>query len=104
MFYVCHAVLSVNSSLVVTCWERDNLLALLNVMFSYVFVTFPCGVLGHVWVWILSIPDIFLLPFTTRYADFHMISMLYSTFTTFNYLFELFTKIVFSKSSFIFIN
>ena len=29
MFRVCHAVLSVNCSLVVTCWERANHLALL---------------------------------------------------------------------------
>ena len=33
-------------SLVVTCWERANLLALLCVIFTCVFVTFPCGVLG----------------------------------------------------------
>ena len=46
IFRICHAVLSVNWSLVVTCWERANLLATLYVMFSCVFVTFPCGVLG----------------------------------------------------------
>ena len=40
--------LSVHCSLVVTCWERASLLALLNNMFSCVFVTFPCGVLGRV--------------------------------------------------------
>ena len=50
-FYVCvcHAFLPVHSSLVVTCWERANLLALLFAMFSCVFsLTFPCGVLGQV--------------------------------------------------------
>ena len=36
MFSVCHAVLSVHCSLVVTYWERANLLALLYVMFSFV--------------------------------------------------------------------
>ena len=46
VFRVCHAVLSVHCSLVVTCLERAGLLALLYVMFSYVFVTFPSGILG----------------------------------------------------------
>ena len=36
VFHVCHAVLSVPCSLVITCWERADLLALLCVMFSYV--------------------------------------------------------------------
>ena len=48
MFRVCHAVLSVHCSIVVTCWERAGLLALLCVMFSCVSVTFPCGVTGVV--------------------------------------------------------
>ena len=43
-------LLSVHRSLIVTCWERANLLALLYVIFSSVFVTFPCGVLGRVYV------------------------------------------------------
>ena len=57
MCRVCHSFLSVSCSLVVTCLER----ALLYVMFSLVFFTFPCGVLGQVWYLIVSIPDIFLL-------------------------------------------
>ena len=48
MFRVCHAFLSVHCSLVVTCKEGGNLLALLCVMFCCVFVTFPCGVMGEV--------------------------------------------------------
>ena len=32
----CHTVLSVHPSLVVTCWERTDLLTLLYVMFSCV--------------------------------------------------------------------
>ena len=28
------------------------------VMFNYVFVTFPCGILGQVWYLIVSIPDL----------------------------------------------
>ena len=63
LFHVCNAVLFVHCSLVVTCWERADLLALLCVMFSCVFVTFPYGVLGQVWYLIVSIPDICLLPF-----------------------------------------
>ena len=61
MFRVCHAFLSVHCSLVVTCWERANLLALLCVLFYCVFVTFPCGVLGQVGYLIVSISD-FLPP------------------------------------------
>ena len=29
------------------------------VMFNCVFVTFPCGILGQVWYFIVSIPDLF---------------------------------------------
>ena len=63
MFHVCHAFLSVHCSLVVTCWERADLLALLYVMFCFVFVTFPCGILGKVWYLIVSIPDLCLLTY-----------------------------------------
>ena len=47
----------------VTYWERANLLALLCAIFSCVFVTIPCGVLGQVWYLIVSIPDLCLLPY-----------------------------------------
>ena len=59
--------MSISCSLVVTCWERADLLALLYVMFSCVVVTFPYGVLGQVWYLIVSIPDLCLLP------DFEML-------------------------------
>ena len=55
---------SVHCSPTVTCWERADLLALLYVMFSCVFVTFPCGVLCQVWCLIISIPDLCLTYFT----------------------------------------
>ena len=55
MFHVCYVFLSVYCSHVVTCWERADLFSLLCVVFSCVFVNFPCGVLGHVWYLILSI-------------------------------------------------
>ena len=45
IFPFCHAFLFVHCSLVVTCWERNGLLALLYVMFHCVLVTYPCGVL-----------------------------------------------------------
>ena len=48
MFRVCLVFLSVHCSLVVTCWEKADLLDLVYVMFYCVFVTFPCGVLGEV--------------------------------------------------------
>ena len=61
MFRVCHAFLPVHCSLVVTCWERANLLALLYVMFSCVFVTVPCGLPDQEWYLIVLIPDLCLL-------------------------------------------
>ena len=49
-YLICfNALLSVPCSLVITCWERADLLALLCDVFSCVFVTFPYGVLGQVW-------------------------------------------------------
>ena len=44
------------------CSQLLDLIALLFVMFSCVFVTFPYGVLGQVWYLIVSIPDFLLLP------------------------------------------
>ena len=45
----CHTVLSVSYSLVVTYLERAYLLAILCVMLSCVFFSYPYGVLGQVW-------------------------------------------------------
>ena len=63
IFHIClyYAILSIPCSLAVTCWERADLLALLCVIFSCVFVTFTYGVLGQVWYLIVSIPDLCLL-------------------------------------------
>ena len=71
MYRVCHAFLSVHCSLVVTCWERANFLALLYVKFACVFVTFPFGVLGLVWYLIVSIPDLCLLTFCNQTASLY---------------------------------
>ena len=64
-FHVClyPTVLFVPCSLVVTCWESVILLALLFVMFSCVFFTFPFDVLGQVCYLIALIPDLCLLPY-----------------------------------------
>ena len=42
--------------LVVTCWERADLLALGDVY--CIFVTFPCGILGQVWYSIVLFSDL----------------------------------------------
>ena len=60
---LCHTVSSVPSSLVVTCWERADMLAVLCMMFSCVFVILQYGVLGVVWYLIASIIDICLRPY-----------------------------------------
>ena len=63
LFVICFvfAILSsVSCSLVVTCWEGGDLLALVHVMFSCVFVTLPFRVPGQVWCLILLIPDLCL--------------------------------------------
>ena len=44
----------------VTFWKRADHLALVCDV-KLLFVTFPCGILGHVWYLIVSIPD--LCPF-----------------------------------------
>ena len=45
---VSHTFMSVHYCLVVTCWERADLLALVDDVYC-IFVTFTCGFLGHVW-------------------------------------------------------
>ena len=63
----CHAFASVHSCLVVTCWERADLLALVCDVHCG-FVTFPDGILGQVWYLIVLIPD--LCHFS--YFDYHI--------------------------------
>ena len=67
--------LSVLCSLVDTCWEMADLLALLYVMFSCVFVTFPYGILDQVWYLIESIPDLCLLPNLYYISYVHIIML-----------------------------
>ena len=59
---LCHVVLSVPCSFVVTCWEAADLLALFCVTLSC-FVTFPYNVLGQVRYLIASFPDLCLLSY-----------------------------------------
>ena len=54
-------------SLVVTCWEMAYLLAHLCVILYCGFVTFPCGVLGQVYL-IVLIPDLCLLTYFDDFA------------------------------------
>ena len=65
MFFVSrifHAFVSVHCCLVVTCWERADLLALVGGV-NCIFVTFPCGIPGHVWYLIVLFPDLCLLSY-----------------------------------------
>ena len=57
MSCLCHTVMSVSCSLVVTCRKRADLLAFLYVMFSCVCVTFLLGVQGKVLYVIVLIPN-----------------------------------------------
>ena len=54
---VSHALASVHCCLVVICWERDVLLALVGDVYC-IFVLFPCGILGQAWYLIVSFPDL----------------------------------------------
>ena len=55
--YLCYAVLSVPCSLLVTCLERADTLALKCAVFSCVFVIFSYDVPSQVWYLIVSIPE-----------------------------------------------
>ena len=58
---VSHAFATVHSCLVVTGWERADLLALVGGVYC-IFCSFPCGILGQVWYLIVSLLDLCLLP------------------------------------------
>ena len=57
MSCVSHAFTSVHCRLVVTCWERADLLALVGDDYCIV-VTFPCGILCQMLYLIVSFPDL----------------------------------------------
>ena len=52
------ATIMLHTGLKSTCIYVTDLLALLCVMFSCVFVTFPYGVQGQGWLLIVLIPDL----------------------------------------------
>ena len=62
MSCVSRAFASVHCCLVITCWERTDLLALVGDV-NCICVTFPCGILGQAWYLIVSFPDLCLLPY-----------------------------------------
>ena len=70
---VSHAFSSVHCCLVVNCWDRADLLALVCDVYC-VFVTFPCGILGQVWYLIALFPDLCRLP----YFNIHDIGQFYA--------------------------
>ena len=68
MSCVPHAFVSVHCCLVATDCERAYLLALVGDVYC-IFVTFPCGILGKVWYFIVSFPDLCLLSyFSLKYV------------------------------------
>ena len=62
VFCVSHAFASVHYCLVVTWWERADLLALVGDVYCIV-ITFPCGILGQVLNLIVSFPEFCLLSY-----------------------------------------
>ena len=70
----CQAFTPVHCSLMVTCLERTDLLALVCEI-SICFVTFPCGILGQVWYLIVSIYDLCHLSYFTVLSDFFFINL-----------------------------
>ena len=56
--------------LVVTCWERADLLALVCGVLLWVCY-FPIGILGQVWHLIVSIPDLSTLSYFVLIRSMH---------------------------------
>ena len=57
MSCISHDIASIHCCLVVTCWKRADLLALVGDNYC-IFVTFPFGILGQVWYLIVLLPDL----------------------------------------------
>ena len=75
--YVSHAFVSVRCCLVVTCWEKADLLALVGDVYC-IFVTFPCVILGQMWYLIVLFPDLCHLSYFKKNVDLFI-----HTFNTF---------------------
>ena len=52
----------------VTCWEKADLLALVGDVY-FIFVTFPCVILGQVWYLIVSFPDLCRLSYLDKFSN-----------------------------------
>ena len=75
-----------------------DLLALLHVMFSCVFVTFPCGVLGQMWYFIVWIPYFLFKDF---YYSFFKLFYVMSTFCELVCLFAFSLELCFTQRDFL---
>ena len=64
---VSHDFASVHCCLVVTRWERADLLALVGDVYC-IFVTFQSGILGQVWYFIISFLDLCRLSYFKRHG------------------------------------
>ena len=62
---ISHVFAFVHCCLVVICREMADLLALVGDVYC-IFVTFPYGILGQVWYWIVSFPDLCLLSYVLQ--------------------------------------
>ena len=70
MFFVScvsHAFAFVHCCLVVNCWKRADLLALVGDVYC-IFVTFPSGILDQVRHLIVSFPDLCLLSYFVSFG------------------------------------
>ena len=67
---VSHAFASAHCCLVVTCWERAALLALVGDVYC-IIVTFPCGILGQVWYLIVTFPDLCCISYFKSFPTVH---------------------------------
>ena len=59
--YLCLVFVKLLRPLIAALWSlagKELTYWLSFVMFNYVFVTFPCGILGQAWYLIVSIPDL----------------------------------------------
>ena len=64
--YLCLAFVMISHLFIAALWSpagKGLTSWLLFVMFNFVFVTFPCGILGQVWYLIVLIPDLCCLSY-----------------------------------------
>ena len=69
---ISHVFASVYCCLVITCWERADLLALVGDVYC-IFGTFPCGIMGQMWYLIVSFSDLCRLSYLAAYLKNHLI-------------------------------